>query len=287
MRLADYAAQVPRNDLAARQYELLLAASPGQADRVRYFKRLGKTRMAMQDYGRAISAFDDALHDSPKDWEANLDRARAFAAAEIYQRAIESYERCIQLRPQESAPYEELARVYQKQGSQEQALDYYQKALEREPKPEIYLSMADCYVHLKNITQAITVLTEAKTRLPRADYDVRLGDIYQSLGDLSRAGVAWEEALKADPKRDDVRLKAHTDLRSSAPAPGYGPAAQGTLGLISAIGAGPLFQGARALGAGRTHRGAIWKCLVQSLSPTEGVAHFNDLLIQELRKQPS
>src|SRR5258708_2591060 len=57
MRLADYAASVGRYDLAARQYELLLAGRPGRADRVRYFKRLGKTRMAMQDYVRAITAF--------------------------------------------------------------------------------------------------------------------------------------------------------------------------------------------------------------------------------------
>src|SRR5258708_2355343 len=195
MRLADYAARITRNDLAARQYELLLAARPGRADRVRYFTRLGKTRMAMQDYGRAIAAFDDALHDNPKDWESNLERARAFSSADIYQRAIESYERCIKLRPQEGAPYEDLARVYEKQGSQGRALAYFEKALAREAKPEIYLSMADCYVHLKNITQAIRVLEQAKTRLPRADYDVRLGDIYQSLGDLIRAGIAWEEAL--------------------------------------------------------------------------------------------
>ena len=37
---------------------------------------------------------------------------------------------------------------------------------------------------------------------------MRLGDIYQNFGDLPHAGEAWEEALKADPKRDDVRLEA-------------------------------------------------------------------------------
>src|SRR5262249_26090503 len=127
MRLADYAAVVGRNDLAARQYELILAARPGRADRVRYGKSLGKTRMAMQDYGRAIAAFDDALHDSPKDWEANLERAHAFAAADLNQRAIESYERCIHLKPSDAAPYDGLARVYEKQGFLGKAITFYKK----------------------------------------------------------------------------------------------------------------------------------------------------------------
>ena len=42
MRLADYAAVIGRNDLAVRQYELILASRPGRADRVRYSIRLGK-----------------------------------------------------------------------------------------------------------------------------------------------------------------------------------------------------------------------------------------------------
>ena len=128
MRLADYAAAVGHNDLAARQYELILASRPGRADRVRYSIRLGKTRMVLQDYVRAIQAFYDALHDSPKDWEANLERARAFSAADIMPRAIESYERCINLRPQEAGPYAELGEVYEEQGFLGKALGYYQKA---------------------------------------------------------------------------------------------------------------------------------------------------------------
>src|SRR5690242_15964472 len=47
-RLADYAAAIGRYDLAARHYELLLAARPGRAERVRIFIRLGNVRMALQ-----------------------------------------------------------------------------------------------------------------------------------------------------------------------------------------------------------------------------------------------
>ena len=115
-KLADYAAATGHYDVGAQQYELLLAGRPGRAERVKLFTKLGHMRMALQNYGQAIGAYDDALHDSPKDWDANLARARAFWAADINQRAIESYLRCIKIRPRDAAPYEEMASVYEREG---------------------------------------------------------------------------------------------------------------------------------------------------------------------------
>ncbi len=67
-KLADYAAVIGRYDLAARQYELLLAARPRRVERVKICKKLGHMHMALKNYGEAIKAYDDALHDSPKEW---------------------------------------------------------------------------------------------------------------------------------------------------------------------------------------------------------------------------
>ena len=283
-KLADYAAANNHYDIASRQYELILAARPRQADRIRIFTRLGKMYMATKDYGRAISAFNDALHDGPKDWDARLSLARAFAAADLDYRAIESYQRCIQLRPQEAVSYEEIAEVYEKLGFLGKALHYYEEALSREPKPEIYLHMADCYVHEKNIVQATSILTQAKARLPRAEYDVRLGEIYQSLGDVKRTSAAWEEALKADPKRDDVRLRLtliYDQLNRAADADRL------FHDLLASYPQSPVVHYFRALlllERGNRVDARSEALRVQQLSPTELVAHFNDLLLAELRK---
>ena len=283
-KLADYAAAVGRYDLAARQYELTLSSRPRRAERVKISTKLGDMRMALKDYVRAISAYDDALHDSPRDWNANLARARAFQSADIDARAIESYARCIRLRPQEVAPYEEMAGVYEKEGFLGKALSYYEKALARDPKPEIYLHMADCYVHEKNLTQAIQILSQAKARLPRADYDVRLGEIYQSLGDTSQAAIAWEEALKADPKRDDVRLRltlVYDQLQRPADADRL------FRELMAAYPSSPLvhyFKALVLLDRGERDAARAEALRVQQLAPTELVSHFNDLLLSELRK---
>jgi len=283
-KLADYAAAAGRYDLAARQYELLLATRPRRRDRVRFFTQLGKMRMALQDYSRAIASFDDALHDSPKDWEANLSRARAFTAIDLNPRAIESYQRCIRLRPTEEGPYEELGQVYERQGFLGKALSMYQQALAREPKSEVYLHMADCYVHLKNITQAIQVLGQAKSRLPSADYDVRLGEIYQSLGDPAHAGAAWEEALKADPRRDDVRLKLtliYDQLHRQADTDRL------FRQLLAAYPQSPLVHYFRALvllERGEKSAAREEALRVEQLTPTEVVAHYTELLLSQIRK---
>src|SRR5438552_11550913 len=63
-KLADYAAATGHYDVGAQQYELLLAGRPGRAERVKLFTKLGHMRMALQNYGQAIGAYDDALHDS-------------------------------------------------------------------------------------------------------------------------------------------------------------------------------------------------------------------------------
>ncbi len=283
--LASFAAGVGRPELAARQYEMLLAARPRRAERVKFFTRLGDMRMAMKDFSRAISAYDDALHDSPKDWDANLARSRAFAAADLHARAIESYGRCIELRPREAVPYEEIAVVYEKRGFLDKAISYYEQALARDPKPQIYLHIADCYAHQKNLVKAVAVLGQAKARLPRADYDIRLGEIYQSLGDLKQAALAWEESLKAAPARDDVRLR----LMMLYDQLGRQRDSDRLLKMLSeTYPQSPLMHYVKALlhyERGQ-HAAAYQDALrVQQLSPTEAVSHFNELLLSEIRKK--
>ena len=84
--------------------------------------------------------------------------------------------------------------------------------------------MADCYVHLKDITQAVEVLSQAKARLPQRRLRCPAGRDLSESGGLPHAGAAWEEALKADPQRDDVRLKLTLIYDQLHRPARYGPA---------------------------------------------------------------
>ena len=60
--MAELAWQSGDHALAARQYELLLASRPRRTERVRLFMLLGREKEALQEYGAAIQAYEDALH---------------------------------------------------------------------------------------------------------------------------------------------------------------------------------------------------------------------------------
>ena len=284
LELAEYSRQINDFATAARQYELLLASRPPRSDRVKYFIQLGNMRYALQDYSGAINSYQDALHDEPRSWEANLALGRAYAQVELDTNAIEVYQRCIVIRPKAHESYEEIAAVYQRQGYLNKAISFYQKALKLEPRPESYLGMADCYARQDDMAHAEAVLQQAKTLVPRSDYDVRLGDIFQKAGNLQRARLAWEEALRSDPKRDDVRLKLvllydRLNRRSDAD--------RLFKSLLDSYPQSPLVHFLRAwtfYSRGDRQDSRKEALLTQRLQPTELVQHYNELLLAQLRK---
>ena len=102
---------------------------------------------------------------------------------------------------------------------------------------------------------------------------------------MARTSAAWEEALKADPRRDDVRLKltlVYDHLKRHAEADAL------FRDLIASYPESPVVHYLKALvlfdrGEWRAARAEASR--VQQLEPTELVAHFNELLMAELRKR--
>jgi len=284
LELARRCEQAGRYALAARQYELLLASRPPKRERVKFFVQLGEMRDRLEDYSGAINSYQDALHDDASDWDANLSLARAYAQIGINTDAVETYEKCIRMRPQAQEPRVEIAGVFLKMGYLNRALEEYNQALSLRSSPEIYLGIADCYIRQGDMDQATAILEKGKALVPRADYDVLLGDICRKKGDLSGAGAAWEEALKADPLRDDVRLKLvmiydrlhrrpDTDrlLRRLTAAYPESP-------LVHFLKAWVLYD----RGDRRASRGEA--LLAENLEPTETVRHYDELLLKQLQK---
>jgi tetratricopeptide (TPR) repeat protein len=284
IELAHHYASLSQYALAARQYELILASRPRRKERVSYFIELGKMLDADQDYNGAIQAYQDALHDDVSSWEASINLARSYDHADLNSKSIDMYKHCTKLRPNSPDPYVGIAHVYQQLGFLNKAVANYQKALSLEKRPELYLALADTYARQGDIVRAKEILQQAKAVLPRADYDVRLGEIYRRQGDLSNACAAWEEALKSDPHRDDVRLQL---------ALGYDhigrPSDSDRLltGLLKDYPASPLIHYSRAwvLYARGDRTGSLKEAqTVLQLGPTTVIAHFNNELLTRLKK---
>jgi tetratricopeptide (TPR) repeat protein len=284
LELARYAAGSGDYAEAARQYELILAVRPGKKERVRLFVELGKVRAALNEYSRAIGAFQDALHDEPKDYEANIWLARGYAKVDLNSKAIEVYKRCITLDPKDSRARSELASLYQRTGYLGKAIAAYKESITIDPAPESFLGLADCYVRQDDLDRATEVLQQAKAKIPRAEYDVRLGDLFLRSGQAEKAANAWEDALKVDPQRDDVRLKlalVYAQLNNERQS-------EKLLRKVSEdYPESPLVHFLKAtvlLNRGDRQGARREALLAQKLAPTELVQHYNERLLQLLNK---
>jgi len=286
LQLAENLEAMGRYADAAREYELLLASRPPKHERVKYFIQLGRMRDAAQDYGAAIGSFQDALHDEPDSWDANLALARSYGKIELNSRAVEVYMRCIALRPKAVEGYQEIAAIYERMGYLNKAINYYQKAIKITPQAESYLGMSDCYVRQDDIGHATDILQTAIAALPRAEYDVRLGDIYEKQGDWVKATMSWEEALRMDPHQDDLRLKlamVYGKLHRKSDADRL------FRQLMNAYPDSPLVHFLRAwmLFDRGDRQGSRSEALqVERLAPTELVRHYNERLLVQLESKP-
>lgn len=282
--LASEAARAGSTALAARQYELLLASRPPKRERVKLFVELARMRRTQQNYAGAISAYQDARHDDRDNWDANLELAQTYAQLDLNVNARDTYLFCVKLSPRSVEAYQGLAGVYQRQGYLNKALENYQKALSIEKRPSIYLAMADCYVRMDQMDKATDILAQGKAMLPGADYDARVGDIYHRRGDLKDAAKAWEDALSADARRDDIRLKLamiYERMNRSADTDRMLRKLEGSYPkspLVHFLRGWVLYDRGDRSGALSEIR------LVQSLSPTDLVKHYNDQLMDLIRK---
>ena len=191
---------------AARQYELLLAARPSKKARVRLFTELGRLREATGDFPGAIQAYENARHDDPRTWTANLRVAGVYMHEGMYGQAEQAYLKCLELHPGDLEARDGLGDLYRERGFLKQAIAVYQETIKRRPTAASFSGLAECYWRGNDFAQAIATLEKAKASGVPGDYDTPLGFVYRRQGDFAQAAGVWEKALALHPDRADLKL---------------------------------------------------------------------------------
>jgi tetratricopeptide (TPR) repeat protein len=282
-KLAEYSEQNGYYLQAARQYELLLTLRPPRRERVRLSIKLGQMRDAVKDYRGAIQAYEDALHDDARSWDARLALGRAYANIDLFKQAEDTYRAAIQQNPNSSDAHREMAALYMKRGYLQRAQSSYENAIRLDPKkPEGYLGLADTYSRMSNFTFALGTLERGASIAPSPEYAIKTGDLYQRQGDWARAALSLEAALKNDAKRDDVRLNLvllYDRLKRPEDANRL------MKKLLASYPDSPLvhFVHAWVLLNRGDRAGANREALeVRRLRPTDLVSHYNDTMLERL-----
>lgn len=286
LELARHARDAGAYLTAARQYELLLASRPPRHERVRFFIELGRMRESVQDYSGAISAYEDAIHDDAKSFDARMLLGYAYAKVDLYKPAEDAFVAAHKIRAKAHEPLQGVADLYAKRGYPDKAITAYRKALDLEPRQaSATLGLADCYMRLSDFANAQLVLERAASIAPSAEFNRRLAELYRRQGNPEKALAALETALKSDEKRDDILLNLAMLYAQTGRSKDSDRVFQA---LQKTYPASPLvrFMNAWVLYERGDRSGARHQALeARRLAPTTLVKHYNDKLLQRLELQ--
>lgn len=191
---------------AARQYELLLAARPRKAERVKLFTELGRLREMVNDDAGAVQAYGDALHDDPKAWDANFLIGGAYLRMNEPLKAQAHFHSCISLDGKNAAAWAGLGDALAARGSFPEAIAAYQKSVALQPSGDVFIRLAQAHSYRGDLPRAIETLRSAKASGVPGDFDAAAGYLYRRHGDVLQAISDWQTALAADPNRLDVQI---------------------------------------------------------------------------------
>lgn len=124
-----------------------------------------------------------------------------------FQKACERYYMVTQKDPKNSYSYTQIGRIYTLENNKKLAREYLITALNMNPADaKIYYYLGDYYYSVKKYHQAIESYEKAYQNGMNTDstLNLKMGNIYEKLGDLLKANYYYKKAYLADSKNEDI-----------------------------------------------------------------------------------
>ena len=163
----------------------------------------GRAATAIEDWLDAQKYLDKVVKLNPSQSNAYALLAKAYADARDYATAITTYKKVIELDPSRAELYFEIGNLYLKTQKIDEAIQSYQQAIRLNiTKKEAYLYIGNAYEQQKNYAQAATAYERYLLLLPEnaGPAQLRLGACYSELGQMDKAVLAMEDAVKSQPQ---------------------------------------------------------------------------------------
>ncbi len=163
--------------------------------------QLGTIYQRLKRFAEAVVAFDKARHIRPQDAEANMDLALAYAQNGDSLKGLYYGQLAAQFNSDSATVHANLGVLYAQCGAHDDAIKEFKTSIELNSKqPEVYANLAQEYLNSRNYQQAKNVLETARALVPTPLVYDRLGAACCKLEEYDQARVAFNEALKLDPK---------------------------------------------------------------------------------------
>jgi protein O-mannosyl-transferase len=168
-----------------------------------YYKRPSQDQQEkiLYHYQRAVDISDRSM-------KPMLDLGSAYMEFGQLERGKSTFEAAVKAHPGLAAPLMQLGKYYLSQNQVKEALQQYKLAEKRSKLPEIYQSMAVCYLKLNQLKDAKRALLVGEKYEPKnADYFVLLSDVQSTTGQKREAAKSLRKALKIVPNDTSVQAK--------------------------------------------------------------------------------
>jgi len=189
---------------AADVYETFVSLNP-ESPWTGYL-RLGLSRMELNEFDKAIAAFQKALEEKPQDIKINYNLAQAYQKAGQYEKAEEAYGTLAQLNPQDANTYYgTILRMYDEAGLQDKAIEAAKKLIKLNPNSEINVyNLGIMYMKLERFDEAIQAFQEVLAIRPDYAYAYyNIGFCYSKQKKQNEYIQAFEKFVELDPENAD------------------------------------------------------------------------------------
>ncbi|MCL4499947.1 MAG: tetratricopeptide repeat protein [Chloroflexi bacterium] len=147
---------------------------------------------------RDIFRYKGLIEKNPKDLDARLNLASAYAASKDYEAARAQLNEVVKQDDRRSKPHELLAEIYRQNGDPNRAIAEYRQAIMLDPVDELaYYQLGQIYLVQTDYARAAEMYKKLVAINPTvADAHYYLGLSYEKLGDREQAQGQYREALK-------------------------------------------------------------------------------------------
>ncbi|MFC2164955.1 tetratricopeptide repeat protein [Acidobacteriota bacterium] len=184
---------------AARSFEQFVKINPGPA--WTGLNQLGSIYMQLNQYDKAIGAFNEVAKDNPQDLKAHYNLAQAHDNLRQYDQAATHYRKLIELNPKDAASYYNLLfRLYNKAEDFTNAVQVSQEILNQNPEdPQNHYNLGYAYLKQEDLPNALAAFQKALELNP--DFDLA----YSQIGYVHFKQKNYPEAVDALTKYTELK----------------------------------------------------------------------------------
>lgn len=161
-----------------------------------YLQQLKNSHLANDKFMQAFQVAPDSVI-------AHYGLALSYANLNQFEKAIQHFERVIELRPDDATTYQSLGRLLAKTNQLKKSLEILNQGIQINADfVPLLMDRADVNSALKNTQEAVTDYKKVTQILPSSPFPyIRLGALYESLGNLAAAEQAYRRVISLDPEQ--------------------------------------------------------------------------------------